>query len=447
MKNPQDHSSHSISRRKFIGSSSLAGLSVLTFPNAARGTSANEKLRFACIGAGGRASSAFGTALNEHLVAIAEPDPDGRGAGTIKKAKAAQPGVKVYTDYRELFDAHDDLDAVWIGCPDHNHYAAAIRAIENGAGVYCEKPLTWSIGEAAALREKAAEKGVATQMGNQGHSSESIRRIVENLRGGTLGPVKKVVSEMGKKWGATGLPSEAEKPAGLDWEAWLGPAEELTYRNDLHPFNWRKYVPFGTGTLGDMACHTIDGAVWGLRLTEVDSFEVEAESGGPQNGGHALDAVVRWDFPARGDMPPMSLWWYQGGAKPDRPEAVGGAKYSTLYYGEKGFMTSGSHCQGGGLLPETFAKSATQAEKTIARVPGHSGDWIRAIKDKDAPPPSSHFGYSAGLTEIVLAGVVALEVGEKLTFDMKKSVFTNNDNANALLWRKPRKGWEFGYPS
>lgn len=433
-------------RRQFIQAGSLAGFSILTAPNAVRGSAANEKIRFACIGAGGRASAAFGTAMGEQLVAIAEPDPDGRGAGQIKKAKEKQPDVKVYTDYRELFDAHDDLDAVWIGCPDHNHYGAAIRALEIGAGVYCEKPLTWSIGEAAALRAKAAEKGVATQMGNQGHSSESIRRIVENLRGGTLGPVKKVVSEMGKKWGATSMPPEAEKPAGLDWDAWLGPAEEISYRKDLHPFTWRKYVPFGTGTLGDMACHTIDGAVWGLRLTEVDTFEVEAESGGPQNGGHALDAVVRWDFPARGEMPPMSLWWYQGGAKPEHPKDIGKIS-STLYYGEKGYMTSGSHCQGGNLLPDTFAKSAEQAEKTIERVPGHTGDWIRAIKDSSAPAPSSNFGYSAGLTEIVLAGVVALEVGEKLTFDMKQSKFTNNDNANAHLWRKPRAGWEFGYPA
>jgi len=444
MKNPTHQNAET--RRKFLRTTTWASISIMTVPNVARGTTANSKLRFACIGAGGMASAGFGPGLKEHLVAIAEPDPDGRGAGKIKQSKQAQPGVKVYTDYRELFDKHDDLDAVWIGCPDHNHYGAAIRALEIGAGVYCEKPLTWSIGEAASLRAKAAEKKVATQMGNQGHSSESIRRIVENLRGGTLGPVKKVVSQMGKKWGATGMPPKGEKPAGLDWDAWLGPAEELGYHKDLHPFNWRKYGPFGTGTLGDMACHTIDGAVWGLRLTEVDTFEVEAESGGAKNGGHALDAVVRWDFPARGEMPPMSLWWYQGGAKPETPKEIAKAKYSTLYYGEKGYMTSGSHCQGGNLLPETFAKSVKQAEKTLPRVPGHSGDWLRAIKDKDAPAPCSNFGYSAGLTEIVLAGVVALEVGEKLTFDMKKSQFVNNDKANALLWRKPRKGWEFGYP-
>lgn len=434
-------------RRDFIKKSTWASISIMTLPNVARGTTANEKLRFACIGAGGRATAGFGPGLNEHMVAIVEPDPDGRGAGQIKKAKKAQPGVKIYTDYRELFDKHDDLDAVWIGCPDHNHYGSAIRALETGAGVYCEKPLTWSIGEAAALRAKAAEKKVATQMGNQGHSSESIRRIVENLRGGTLGPVKKVVSQMGKKWGATGMPPLGTKPTGLNWDSWLGPAEEIPYHKDLHPFTWRKYGPFGTGTLGDMACHTIDGAVWGLRLTEADTFQVEAESGGPKNGGHALDAVVRWDFPARGDMPAMSLWWYQGDAKPKNPKELGKINYSTLYHGEKGFMTSSSHCGGGDLLPKSFAKSVKQAEKTIARVPGHSGDWIRAMKDKSAPAPSCNFDYSGRLTEIVLAGVVALEIGEKLTFDMKTSKFTNNDNANALLWRKPRKGWEFGYPA
>lgn len=440
--NPQ-----SDTRRDFLRKSTWASISVMTLPNGARASTANSKLRYACIGAGGRASAGIGPGLKEHLVAIVEPDPEGRGAGPIKKAKEAQPDIKIYTDYRELFDKHDDLDAVWIGCPDHNHYGAAIRALENKAAVYCEKPLTWSIGEAAALRAKAAEKKVATQMGNQGHASESIRRIVENLRGGALGHVKKVVSQMGKKWGATGMPPKGEQPKGLDWNSWVGPAEEADYRQDLHPFNWRKYGPFGTGTLGDMACHTIDGAVWGLRLTEVDTFEVEAESGGPKNGGHALDAVVRWDFPARGEMPAMSLWWYQGGAQPERPEGIGKASYSTLYHGANGFMTSGSHCQGGDFLPITFAKEARQAPKTLPRVPGHTGDWIRAIKDKSAPAPSSNFDYSARLTEIVLAGVAALAIGEKLTFDLKTSRFINNDNANALLWRKPRKGWEFGYPA
>jgi predicted dehydrogenase len=445
MKHPSDPTKDS--RRQFLRKSTWASISIMTLPNVAKGTTANSKLRFACIGAGGRASAGIGPGLKEHLVAIAEPDPGGRGAGEIKKAKNSQPGVKIYTDYRELFDKHEDLDAVWIGCPDHNHFGSAMLAMERGAAVYCEKPLTWSIGEAATLRATAAEKKIVTQMGNQGHSSDSIRRIVEHLRGGTLGPVKKVVSQMGKKWGATGLPPKGTKPAGLDWEAWLGPARETEYRKDLHPFNWRKYVPFGTGTLGDMACHTIDGAVWGLRLTEVDTFQVEAEKGGASKGGHALDAVVRWDFPARGEMPAMSLWWYQGNAKPESPAEIGEAKYSTLYHGEKGFMTSGSHCQGGDLLPGTFAKSVKEPEQIIARVPGHTGDWLRAIKDTSAPAPSSNFGYSARLTEIVLAGVAALEVGEKLTFDFKKSRFVNNDEANALLWRKPRQGWEFGYPA
>ena len=443
-----DHSSTPTndSRRQFLLKSTWASISIMTLPNVAKGTQANSKLRYACIGAGGRASVGIAPGLKEHLVAIAEPDPNGRGGGAIKNAKKSQSDVKVYTDYRELFDKHE-LDAVWIGCPDHNHFGSAMRAMDMGAAVYCEKPLTWSIGEAATLRSTAAEKKIVTQMGNQGHSSDSIRRIVEHLRSGSLGSVKKVVSQMGKKWGAMGMPPKADKPSGLDWEAWLGPAQEAEYRKDLHPFNWRKYGPFGTGTLGDMACHTIDGAVWGLRLTEVDTFQVEAERGGANNGGHALDAVVRWDFPARGDMPAMSLWWYQGNAKPENPKEIGKARFSTLYQGDKGFMTSGSHCQGVKLLPETFAKSVEDPKQMIARVPNHTEDWIRAIKDTNAPAPCSNFGYSAKLTEIVLAGVAALEVKEKLTFDLKKSRFVNNDKANALLWRKPRKGWEFGYPA
>ncbi|MDA1142831.1 MAG: Gfo/Idh/MocA family oxidoreductase [Planctomycetota bacterium] len=453
---------HRLNRRQVIKGGALAGITILTASktarseeakqNAAPSAEATQKLRCACIGAGGMASKGISQTLGEHIVAIAEVDQGSKKAAeNIKKVKEKFPDVKLYTDYRELFDKHQDLDAVWVGCPDHNHFGASVRGLELGASVYCEKPLSWSIGEARKLREMAAEKKVATQMGNQGHSSESIRLIVEYLRAGSLGKVTKVIGQMNKKWGAEALPAPAAKPEGLDWNAWLGPATEMEYMPKVHPRDWRKFVPFGTGTLGDMACHTLDGAVWGLRLTEVEQFDVEAEQGMATVGGHPIDAVYRWDFPALGEQAALSLWWYQGDLKPDLSEelqALNMRGMHTLYLGDKGAMVSNSHCQTARLRPETFHQEVGKPEQLIPRIEkGHEGDFLRAARNPGSELPSSHFGYSAGLTEILLAGVIASRVGEKLTYSMKEGRFLNNDNANGLLWRTPRKGWEFGYPT
>lgn len=438
------------SRRQFLRSSAFAGLTVLTAPNVVRGTEANSRLRMACIGAGGRAGAGIGPALGQELVAVAEVD-QARAAKSLERIKKQAPGAKIYTDYRKLFDKHQDLDAVWVGTPDHNHFGAAVRALSAGAGVYCEKPLTWSMGEARRLADLAAEKKLATQMGNQGHSSEGIRLIVEYLRSGALGPVKTVHTRSSKGWGA-GTFKEGKKPAGLDWDSWLGPAAEMPYQSGPHPGSWRKYLDYGTGTLGDMACHTVDGAVWGLRLHEADWFEVEAEVGTPTEHGHPLDAHVIWNFPARGEMPPLTMTWRQR-LDQIKPEAIADeasmklAKDGTLYVGDEGYMASNSHCGSVRLIPEAFQKQVGKPPKLIERVSGHTQDWLRAVQDPDGPPPSSHFGYSSRLTEIVLAGVVAWRAGGKLKYDMKQGKFTNSEAANALLWRKPRKGWEFGYPS
>ena len=439
-------------RRQFAKRSAYAGITILTAPNVVSGTEANSKLRIACIGAGGRAGVGVKAGLKEHIVAIAEVDPDNRRvAGNIKSAKAANSDVKLYTDYRELFDKHQDLDAVWVGCPDHNHFGASVRGLAQGASVYCEKPLTWSIGEARKLRELAAEKGVATQMGNQGHSAEAIRRIVEYIQSDTLGKIDKVVAQMGKGWGAEKFGARAEKPSGLDWNAWLGPAGDMPYTSDLHTRNWRKYVPFGTGTLGDMACHTIDGAIWGLGLVDAERFDVEVEQGAATAEGHPTDAIFRWDFPATETRDALSLWWYQGKAQPELPEVATQIKgMHTTYFGDKGLMVSNSHCTVAKLVPKEFQSEAGKPEEKIPRIEynDHTDDFLRAARNPGgATPCCSDFQYSARLTEIILAGVTAAQVGEKLTYDMKAGIFVNNDNANALLWRKPRKGWEFGYPA
>ncbi len=442
--------SSDVSRRGFVKAGLFAGITVMTAPGVAFSYARNEKLRMALIGAGGRAGAGVGPALGEQLVAVAEVDLEGKAKGNLDKIRKDSPDTKIYTDFRELFDKHGDLEAVWVGTPDHTHFPASIRAMEQGAGVYCEKPLTWAVNEARKLREVANQKKVATQMGNQGHSSESIREIVDHIRGGSLGEVKEVHCISNRRFSAGSRPASKPVPAGLNWEAWLGPASYREYHDGLHPFNWRGYLEFGSGSLGDMGCHTIDGALWALKLTEAPSFEVECEYGQPTEEGFPPEAIIVYRFPAMGDQPAVTFKWFHGGKLPPRPEALPeGEKMlseGSYYLGSKGLMLSGSHCQGVRLIPDSFAKATPKPKETVARSPhGHTGDFLAACKDKSAPAPSSNFDYAARLTEIVLLGNIACRVGEKLTYNMAEGRVTNNERANGLLARNPRKGWEAGY--
>ena len=439
-------------RREFLRTSSLLAAGILGAPYVATAANKGEKLKFAVVGAGGRGGAGMGASRGEHLVAVADVDLGKRAARAVADAKKRFPELKVYTDYRQLFDKHADLDAVWVATPDHSHFPACIRALESGAGVYCEKPLTHNLWEARKLREVAAAKKLPTQMGNQGHSGESIRRIVEHIRGGTLGEITKLHCVSNRSFGARKRPATKPVPKGLDWQSWIGPAPFRDYHDGLHPFSWRGWLDFGTASLGDMGCHTIDGAVWALKLYEADTIEVQAEEGGVNEEGYNGKARIVFRFAARGKLPPITMTWWNGGGKnlPPRPELIGPKTkqigQGTYYYGTKGLMQSGSHCQSPNIFPDELRKAA-KVEKAIPRVRvGHSGDFVRACKDSTAPAPSSNFGYSAGLTEIVLLGTVALRCsGQKLVYDTKKGRFTDNEQANGFLKREPRKGWEFGY--
>jgi len=273
------------SRREFLRKSVATAAGLFGAPFVVRAENRREKLKLAVIGAGGRGGAGMGAARGEHLVAVADVDPVRRAAGNIARAKKQFPQLKVYTDYRKLFDNHKDLDAVWVGTPDHSHFPASIRGLEAGAAVYCEKPLTHDLWEARKLREVAAKKKLPTQMGNQGHSSESIRRIVEYIRAGAIGEITRLDCVSNRRFGATKRPPSKPVPQGLDWQSWIGPAPYRDYHDGLHPFSWRGWLDFGTASIGDMGCHTIDGAVWALRLLEVPTIEVKAEIGGVTEEG------------------------------------------------------------------------------------------------------------------------------------------------------------------
>ncbi len=437
-------------RRRFLRNSAMAGITFAFAPGIARTYAANEKLRMASIGAGGQASGGVSSGLGQQLVAVAEVDLGGKAKKMIERVTKQSPDTKIYTDYRKLFDAHGDLDAVAVATPDHNHFSASLRAMEAGAGVYCEKPLTWSIYEARKLREVAAAKKVPTQMGNQGHSSDSIRLICENIWAGNLGEVREVHCISNRRFSAGDKrPASKPVPKGLDWEAWIGPAPFREYHDGLHSFSWRGWLDFGTGSLGDMACHTMDGAVWALKLYEVDSFTVESLHGKPTKEGYPREAEIRYGFPARGDMPPVTLTWYHGGKKPPRPRDLDEGQpiqsQGSYFIGDKCSMQSGSHCQGTRLLPAKVAKETPKPKQVIERVKGgHRGDWMNACKERNGRQPSSNFDYAGRLTEIVLAGNLAQLSGEKVTYSLKTGK-TDNEKANAFLGRPARKGWEHGY--
>lgn len=416
---------------------------------------ANERIRFANIGIGGMGGKGVGVALGEQIIAVADVDTKNAG-GAIKKIKEKFAEVKIYSDYRKLFEEQKDLDAVWVATPDHHHFAATVRALEAGLAVYCEKPLTHDLYEARKLRELAKAKNVVTQMGNQGHSGESVRLLCEWIWQGSLGDVTEAhvrppFNQM--DFGSRDAGKVEKPPEGLDWDLWQGPVKEREYRSGIVPAKWRGWLDYGTGLLGDWFCHNADGAVWGLKLHEADTCEVQCEGEETNGSNWPHEVRVTWSFPKRGDMVPCVMTW-SSGAWNNKPypdskydpklvqEAM--AKNASAYFGSKGTAVSGFWMNGVRLFPETFMKEVGKPKQIIPRVAkGHEQDFINAIKT--GGKTASDFDYSARLTEIMLVGNVANLVREKLSYDFRTGKFTNSEKANALIKREVRKGWEFGY--
>src|SRR6516162_2645703 len=303
-----------ISRRRFLQqgaavTSAVAGAHLLGVPNVWSAGPPNAKLGVAVIGCGGRGAGNPGLAAGERLVALVDIDEKKLDEAT-KKIAAKVPEPKIYYDYRRMFDeCGKDIDVVLIATPDHHHAPAAIRAIQLGKSVFVEKPLTWCIYEARQLTEAARKRKVHTQMGNQGHSDDGYRRLCEYIWAGAIGNVTETHSLMGRSFGGSGdRPKGNPVPPGVHWDEWLGPAQLRDYHDGLHAFSWRNWCEFGTGTLGDMGCHVLDGVFWALKLGEAKQFTIECVA---QRNGSAekfpQDNHLRWIFPARGDMPAVTI--------------------------------------------------------------------------------------------------------------------------------------------
>ncbi len=296
------------------------------------------------------------------------------------------PNAKKYKDFRVMLDKEDkNIDGVIIATPDHTHGVVGMACIQHGKHVYLQKPLAHSIYEVRKLTEAAREAKVQTQMGNQGHSSDEIRMLWEWIADGAIGPVHEVYAWSdrpvgGDPWSDFPImarPKETpEVPKTLDWDLWLGPVQYRPYHPIYHPMSWRGWWDFGTGALGDMGCHILDPAFWVLKLGQPTRVEATTTHYQPEVASETYPraAIIRYEFPARGDMPPVKLTWSDGRLMPPRPRDLEPGRRldgnGALLIGEKGTIMHGSHGAGGvRIIPETKMKAYKRPEKTIAAGP------------------------------------------------------------------------------
>jgi predicted dehydrogenase len=389
------------------------------------------------------------------------------------KLQAQVPKAKRYQDYREMFERQKDIDAVLVATADHMHATIASAAMDLGKHVYVQKPLTWCVAEARHLAKRAKETKVATQMGNQGHSLDDARMAVEYVQAGAIGEVREVHIWTNRPLGywPQGVPrpeplKEGSDPLGwsgrnvntrlaaaiagsypvpdkLVWNLFLGVAPEMPYHPIYHPFNWRGWVDWGVGAIGDMGAHLIDHSMWALDLGFPTTVETVST---PFNGAtYPLATQTFYEFPARGSMPPVKLTWYDGGLLPPKPAELGEEELDkgggALLVGSKGKLLHETYGLKPRLLPKSLHDSYGKPPQKLTRVPGeeHEMNWVNAAKGKT--PASSPFEYAAKLTEVMLLGVVALRAGKKIEYDGAAMRVTNVPAANDYLNRQYRQGW------
>jgi hypothetical protein len=466
MQNTSSPSAPGLRRREFLKSTALvAGAALLGAPAFVRGQNLNSKLRLAQVGAGGKGSSDTDHCSSEDIVALCDADQNS-AAGQLKK----YPGARYFRDYRKMFEeAAGSFDAVLVSTPDHNHACAASHAIKLGKHVYVQKPLTYSVFEARHLRDLARKQGVVTQMGNQGSAEDGLRRAVECIQAGLIGAVREI-----HVWSNRPIwPQGIERPTGedpipdnLNWDAWIGPAPMRPYKKDVyHAFKWRGWQDFGTGALGDMACHTSNMPFRACKLGYPTAIECEDHSGMNQET-YPQSSRIRFEFPEREGLVPVKFMWYDGGWKPapalttEIAEMMGqvpgsgcmlvgdkGKIFSPDDYGARFFVRLKDDKE---LKEAKLHEAVTAIAQTIPRN-NHQGDadrrqhleWLAAIKAGKPNLPFSNFEIAAYLTEIILLGDIALRVGKgvKMDWDGPKMQARNCPTAAQYVKREYRSGW------
>lgn len=478
-----------LSRRQFISTTAFAGAALLT-GCATRGPkriSPNSKLNIGVVGAGvgGKGQSDTDHCATENIVALCDVD-SARVAGQLKK----YPGAKFYQDWRVMLEKEKGLDAVIVSTPDHTHAIIAAHAIQMGKHIYCQKPLVQTVYEARLLRKLAKQHGIVTQMGNQGSAEDGLRRAVEVVQAGLIGSVREVHVWSNRPVWPQGMDRPAGSdpvPATLNWDGWLGPAKFRPYKSTwpadhgaradrsgvYAPFNWRGWQDFGTGALGDMACHTANMPFRALKLGYPS--EIEAESSGINHESYPLKSKIRFLFPERDGLAPVNFYWYDGGDPlPDNPyrhdgnnkpakeiiadieDMMGtvpgsgclligdkgrlfskddyGAQFYVRLNDEKELVISQNH-EAVKTVPQIIPRNAFKGDVDFR----HHQEWIAGCKG--GPTPYSNFDIAAYLTEIILLGCVALRTGKKLEWDGPNMRATNAPEAMQFVKRDNRNGW------
>lgn len=419
--------SMSLRRREFLGALAAASLTGL---GRARAQAPSDRLNIGVVGTAHRGGDNLQAVSSENIVALCDIDD-----GLLASAAQRFPGARTYNDFRKLLE-QKDLDAVVISTADHTHAPAAAMALRLGKHVYVEKPMAHSVHEARTLTRLAREAGVATQMGIQIHATDNYRRVVEWIRAGAVGTVKEVHVWCGKSWGGGERPTETPTvPSSLHWDLWLGPAPERPYHPVYQPANWRRWWDFGSGTLGDMACHLVDLPFWALELGAPSKVSTEGPPVHPETAPEWL--VVHYEFPASNQQEPVRLSWYDGGKTPARLAETGEKPWymGVLFVGSKGMLMA-DYDRRKLIGVDGFEPPAASIPDSI----GHHREWVEACKDRSKPTTCS-FDYSGNMTEAVLLGNVAFRSGQELAWDAASLRATNHPDADRYLRRDYRAGW------
>jgi hypothetical protein len=454
-----------VSRRQFVRAGAL-GAAAMSFPFVGNVLGANDRINVGCIGVAGKGDSDTDDTAHcgGNLVALCDVDERHLNA----KAKKF-PQAKLYRDFRKMLEEMEkSIDAVTVSIPDHCHGLAGAMAMGMGKHVYCQKPLTQTIFEARQLRDLAAKMKVATQMGNQGSAQSGLRRAVEIVQGGVLGQVSELHVWTNRPIWPQGLdrPSgEDPVPDYLNWDAWIGPAPMRPFKNGVyHDFVWRGWYDFGTGALGDMACHMVNMPFRALKMGYPTVVECE-ETSALHSETFPKTSRIRFEFPEREGLAPLKFWWYDGNPADKSTPALRPPPEVTkdliemyeklpeggfLLVGDKGKLFSPNDYGGDSMLMLAGEKSYSATEKheaaravpqTIPRSPGHNEEWFRMMRD--GTPAYSNFAIASKLTEIILLGCVALRVGvgKEMQWDGEQMNSPNCPEAAQYLKRQNRDGW------
>lgn len=407
-----------------------------------------SQIRLGVIAVDGRGWNNLEAMVGAGATVVALCDIDSK---KLERPQSQLPDARVYSDFREMLTKEENnLDGVVVSTPDHTHAPAAMMAMRMRKHVYCEKPLTYDIYEARVLTEAAKKYGVKTQMGNQGMANPSMRRQVEYVRSGIVGPIREAHVYTNRPIWPQGLARptrETPVPSNINFDCWLGPAPMRPYHVDQKgdsvylPFKWRGWWDFGTGALGDMACHLMNTAFWSLNLTNPKS--VEALSNGKTDVQAPNWSVIKYEFPALGSRPPVTVFWYDGHLLPpttlvNGKTFPGGEGNGTVFVGEKGNIGCG-YMQDPFFVNEQMQKDVKPPEPTIPRSIGHHEEWLESILG--GPDAYSNFDHAGPLTEMVLLGNLAVRTGKKIEWDGPKMRVTNDRDAQKYVRREYRKGW------